>query len=270
MRLHSAYSAHPTSARLRRLAIGRWAVMISALFLASCASVTNTPPTDEALDASPWAQASQLPKSGQGAIWRHQAIGTRPPSIYTPDLHEGRPALKAESDRGDSLVHLPLAVEGEELGTLHFSWFVNALNPLSDLTDGQHDDAVARVILQFGGDRSHFSARDTMASDLLQALTGEPLPYATLVYVWDQRYPVGTIIPHRRTQRIKTMVIESGPKRLGHWADFERDVSADYFKAFGKTPQHLKGLALMTDANNTQQPTRVWYGPLVWRPKSDS
>lgn len=225
----------------------------------------SAPPTDETLDASNWAQASQLPEPTQGAVWHHQTIGTRPASRYTPETHAGRPALKAESEQGDSLVHLPLAVDGAALGTLRFSWFVDALNPQADLADGQHDDAVARVILQFGGDRSTFSGRDNMVSDLLQALTGEPLPYATLVYVWDQRYPVGTLIPHRRTARIKTMVIESGPQRLGNWVDFERDVSADYEKAFGKQPQKLKGVALMTDSNNTKHPVRAWYGPLRWK-----
>lgn len=232
--------------------------------LAGCASTDTALPTDNALDTSAWAQASLLPKPHKGAAWRHQIIGTRPASVYTPVSHAGRPALKAESEDGDSLVHLPLEVDGEALGRLRFSWFVDALNPLSDLADGQHDDAVARVILQFGGDRSEFSARDNMMSDLLQALTGEPLPYASLIYVWDHRYPVGTVFVHRRTPRIKTMVIESGPARLGGWVDFERDVSADYAKAFGAAPQQLKGVALMTDSNNTQHPTLAWYGPLRW------
>jgi hypothetical protein len=255
--------------RLPALGPLRWLLscFASLWILAGCAT---TDATEGALDASPWAQASHLPKPQKGATWRHQIIGTRPASVYTPTRHAGRPALKAESEDGDSLVHLPLEVEGEALGSLRFSWFVDALNPLSDLADGQHDDAVARVMLQFGGDRNEFSARDNMMSDLLQALTGEPLPYATLIYVWDHRYPVGTVFAHRRTPRIKTMVIESGPQRLGGWVDFERDVSADYHKAFGTVPQHLKGVALMTDSNNTQHPSRAWYGPLRWQAKPSS
>jgi hypothetical protein len=249
----------------------RWVVLAGLSALAACASPRHAgTPEEQALDDSPWARASMLPEPAAGAAWRHQAIGTRPTSTYTPGRHAGRPALKAESDHGDSLVHLPLAVESDAMGMLRFSWFVDALNTESDLGDGKHDDAVARVILQFGGDRTTFSARDNMVSDLLQALTGEPLPFATLIYVWDHRYPVGTILPHRRTQRIKTMVIESGPSRLGQWVDMERDVSADYVLAFGQAPQRLKGVALMTDANNTRQPTKAWYGPLVWQSKTAS
>lgn len=251
--------------------VSRLSVLAGVLALTACVGPMPANPSGHSdIDASPWAQAHRLPKPTAGAAWRHRVIGTRPASVYTPGRHAGRPALKAESDRGDSLVHLPLAVEGNALGTLRFSWFVEALNPQADLNDGPSDDAVARVILQFGGDRTTFSARDNMMSDLLQTLTGEALPYATLVYVWDHRYPVGTILSHRRTQRIKTMVIESGPARLGRWVDMERDVSADYIKAFGKAPQGLNGVALMTDANNTRQPTKAWYGPLVLQAKPAS
>lgn len=251
--------------------ISRVGLLAGLLALTACVGPMPANPSEHSdIDASPWAQAHQLPEPTAGAVWRHQVIGTRPASVYTPGRHAGRHALKAESDRGDSLMHLPLAAEGNALGTLRFSWFVDALNLESDLNDGPLDDAVARVILQFGGDRTTFSARDNMMSDLLQTLTGEPLPYATLVYVWDHRYPVGTILPHRRTQRIKTMVIESGPARLGRWVDMERDVRADYIKAFGKAPQRLKGVALMTDANNTRQPTKAWYGPLVLQAKPAS
>jgi hypothetical protein len=249
----------------------RWflfVVMVASGLLTGCANPSTSAPSDASLDHSAWAQANQLPEPVSGAKWIHQRIGERPISRYTPMPHQGRPALKAESEHGDSLVRLPLSVEGENLGVLRFSLFANALNPLSDLADSQHDDAIARVILQFGGDRSGFSLRDNMVSDLLQTMTGQPLPFASLVYVWDHRYPVGTVIAHRRTARIKTLVIESGPQNLGRWLDVERDVSADYIKAFGHPPTSLEGIALMTDSNNTKHPTRTWYGPLSWRPAS--
>lgn len=218
----------------------------------------------QTLNTSPWAQSSRLPTATQSAAWRHQGIGNRPISLYRPTLHRGRPALQGRSEQGDSLVRLPLAVAGPELGTLRFSWFVNALNPKSDLADRHLDDAVARVIIQFDGDRSTFSPRDLLLSDMLQMATGEPLPYATLMYVWDHRYPVGTVIPHARSARIKTLVIESGPERLGRWVDFERDVAADYAAAFGKQPLRVNGIALMTDSNNTRHASAAWYGPLSW------
>lgn len=244
---------------------GTLAGLAIVLALAGCATSPEAS-GDAKLNASPWANGNQLPVASSETRWRHQGIGTRPESDYMPTRHAGRPALAAYSERGDSLVRLPLALEGPQLGQLRFSWFIDQLNPHADLADRHLDDAVARVILQFGGDRSTFSGRDNMLSNLVETLTGEPLPFATLMYVWDHRYPVGTVIPHARSERIKTMVVESGDARLGQWVDFERDISADFEKAFGHSPQSLYGVALMTDSNNTKHPVKAWYGTMHWLP----
>lgn len=244
-----------------RLCIGLSGLVIA---LAGCATRPDLN-GDEVLNASLWAKGTHLPAADRAARWRHQGIGSRPESDYVPTRHAGRPALAASSKKGDSLVRLPVAIDGPRLGQLRFSWFVYKLNRQADLADRHKDDAVARVILQFGGDRSTFSGRDNMLSDLMQTLTGEPLPFATLMYVWDHRYPVGTVIPHARSERIKTMVIESGDARLGRWVDFDRDISADFQQAFGHPPASFQGVALMTDSNNTKQPASAWYGPLVWQ-----
>ncbi|WP_372656924.1 DUF3047 domain-containing protein [Hydrogenophaga sp.] len=240
--------------------------LVALVWLAGCAGLPTDPEHEEAqLNASGWAQANVLPVTDTQARWRHRRIANRPPSRYMPDRHAGRAALHAHSESGDSLVRLALQAENPQLGQLRFSWFVDALNPDADLRDRELDDAVVRVILQFSGDRSHFSQRDHMLSELMQLVTGEPLPYATLIYVWDHNLPVGTVLPHPRSQRIKLMVLESGEARLGQWVDFERDVAADYRHAFGLAPEGLRGIALMTDSNNTGRTSRAWYGPLHWR-----
>jgi hypothetical protein len=263
---HPLDSHPPTHPAVRRVTAG--ALLIAAvLSLSGCASpgsASDGESQTQALNTSSWARANSLPALSEHAKWQHQGIGNRPVSWYRPDHHQGRPALEGRSENGDSLIRLPLTVAGPQLGTLRFSWFVNALNPVSDLADRHLDDAVARVIIQFDGDRADFSPRDLLLSDMLQLATGEPLPYATLMYVWDHRYPVGTVIPHARSARIKTLVIESGQENLGRWVDFERNVAADYETAFGRIPQHVSGIALMTDSNNTRHASTAWYGPLSW------
>lgn len=218
------------------------------------------------VDPSPWAEATTLPEAGGQQRWFHQKFGNRTPTHYTVTSHQGRPALQADSDGGDSLIRLRLAANGPQIGVLRFSWFAEQLNAEADVADAGADDAVVRVILQFGGDRSRFTARDQRLSDLMQLVTGEPLPYATLIYVWDPARPVGTVIPHRRSDRIRKLVVQSGPQGLGRWVDLERDVAADYRLAFGKAPERLEGVALMTDSNNTGVRSRAWYGPLRWIP----
>jgi hypothetical protein len=177
----------------------------------------------------------------------------------------GRDALHAHSAAGSSAVREMISPkEGNQADRLSFSWFVPALIEEADLKDRDVDDAVARVILTFEGDRAkHFSPRDHILSELAQLITGEPLPFATLMYIWDNRYPVGTVVPNPHSDRIRQLVVESGPARLAQWVDFDRDVQADFVHAFGEAPGALHSLGIMTDSNNTGATVDAWYGPVT-------
>lgn len=248
-----------------------WTRLLNALALLAlggCAGLQTDSGTP-ALNRSGWAQENRLADSLGAAVWTHQTIGSRTPSRYTPVQHQGRPALRAQSDGGDSLIRTSVAPPGLRSGRLTFSWFVEQLNTEADLQDRERDDAVVRVILQFDGDRSVWSPRDQRVSEWVRLATGEPLPHATLMYVWDPVRPVGTVLRHPRTDRIRLIVVESGPQRLGRWLDYERDVRSDYEMAFGKAPKGVLGLGLMTDSNNTRQASQAWYGPLRWRGATD-
>eukprot|EP01030_Chromulinospumella_sphaerica_P003248 gene3248-3176_t len=124
------------------------------------------------------------------------------------------------------------------------------------------EDSPVRLILTFDGDRSRFSGKNAMLSELTQALTGEPLPYATLMYVWCNQRPVESVINNPRSDRIRKLVVESGGKRLKQWLLYERDIRADFEKAFGEAPGALLNLAIMTDSDNTRSSVRAWYGDI--------
>jgi hypothetical protein len=153
-----------------------------------------------------------------------------------------------------------LRIEPAQLGRVHFSWKVPELIAQADLGLRDRDDAPVRIVLAFDGDRSRFSPADAALSDLAHALTGEPLPYATLMYVWGNRREPGTVIRSPRTSRVRTLVVESGPHRLNRWLDYERDIRADFRHAFGEAPGALVGIAIMTDSDNTKSRAQAWYG----------
>jgi hypothetical protein len=105
-----------------------------------------------------------------------------------------------------------------------------------------------------------------MLSELARALTGEEMPYATLMYVWANEAPEGTVIRSPRTDRIRKIVLESGPAHLNQWRDFERDIRADYQSVFGEAPGTLIGVGIMSDTDNTRSQARAWYGPISLLP----
>ncbi|MCU0925540.1 MAG: DUF3047 domain-containing protein [Hydrogenophaga sp.] len=255
-----------TGLKRRASALTAW---FGGVLLVACASglPPGEPPEDpvvQAIQESAWARQTRIRFVAEGKSWQHKTFGDRKPTLYQPTFQAGRPAIHALSIAGNS--SLRQAVDpppGVAVDQLRFSWLVLSLNEAADLRDNDIDDAVARVMLGFDGDRAaRFSARDHMLSELAQLVTGEPLPYATLIYVWDNRYPVGTVIANPHTDRIRHLVVESGPARLGRWVDQERDVQADFSHAFGEKPGPLRSVGVMSDANNTGASVEAWFGPL--------
>lgn len=234
--------------------------------LAGCASPRPNADDPERLAHSAWARATELQGVVAAGPWSHRRYGNRAPTAYSAGQQDGRPALHALSESGNSLLRLPLQAQPLVAGTrLHFSWWVPALMPQADIRAADADDAVVRVLLTFDGDRASWTRRDHMLSELAHLVGGEPLPYATLMYVWDQRYPVGSAIDNPHTRRIRKLVVQNGPSALSRWVDHERDIHADYQRVFGSAPGALTGVGLMTDSNNTRVSTEAWYGPIAVR-----
>lgn len=244
----------------RLLCRGRTAAWILAcpLLAAGCASLDDSPPVAK----NPWADQSL--RGGGG--WRHHELPGKTPAQFRYARLDGRDALAVTADAAASLMRTPVRVPPTEIGTIRFSWKVPALIADGDLGVREKSDSPVRVILAFEGDRSRFSTRDQLLSELAHTLTGEPMPYATLMYVWCNRRAAGTVLQNPRTGRIRKVVVESGAARLNQWLDYERDVRADFRKAFGEEPGALVGVAIMTDSDNTQSSARAWYGPVQLRP----
>ena len=232
----------------------------AGLVLSGCALL---PKQQASIAATPWAaQSGVQPKLPQAAPWNHQVFPGKPPSQFEYTRLDGRDAISVHADASASMLRKTLRVEPEALGQVRFSWKVPALIEEADLALRDKDDAPVRIVLAFEGDRSRFSARDAAMSELAHALTGEPMPYATLMYVWCNKRAPGTVIRNPRTDRIRKIVVESGPGRLNRWLEYERDIRADYEKAFGEKPGALVGIAIMTDSDNTRSRATAWYGPV--------
>ena len=179
---------------------------------------------------------------------------------YSWTEKEGRPALEATSERSASIWRKRLEPALANVGEVSFSWWAQALIPNASVADIDREDAVARVIFGFGGDIDKLPLRTRMKFELAQALTGEVPPYATLMYVWDSTLPVGTVVINPRSDRIRKIVVDSGPGQLHRWRDHKRDLAADFRLAFGEAPGPLMSMAVMTDSDNSRASARTWYG----------
>lgn len=242
-------------------------VLLALLQLAGCASLVPpanpaSPAAPAVLSASPWVTASA--GNGVAPEWRHHPFPGKQPSHFRYERKDGRDAMSVTSSSSASMVRQLLRVEPDELASVRFSWKVPELIAQADMALREADDSPVRVVLVFEGDRSKFSSKNAMLSELARALTGEELPYATLMYVWCNTRAPGTVIVNPRTDRIRKLVVESGAGKLRQWVDYERDIRADYEKTFGEAPGALVGIGLMTDSDNTRSKTSAWYGPVTF------
>ena len=124
------------------------------------------------------------------------------------------------------------------------------------------DDSPARVVLAFDGDLAGLSVKEQLFNERASLLTGRKFPYATLMYVCDNKKAVGEVITNPHTSRVKKIVVVSGPDKLKTWETFSRNVVADYTLAFGSPPGKLIGIAVMNDTDNTGTQALTFFGDL--------
>ena len=117
--------------------------------------------------------------------WQPFVLPGKTATVYTAGMADGRWALHAQSERSASMYRRAVRSEPGQLGKVSFSWKVASLLPEADVRHSDTEDAVVRVLLAFDGDPGRLSPRTRMMFDLIQSLSGEAPPFATLVYVWD-------------------------------------------------------------------------------------
>lgn len=227
--------------------------------LSACSLV---PPQPEPLSSSA-APLRQLPlqfNAHDKSQWEKMVLPGKLRTAYRPERQNQGYALKAQAESSASMLRQRLHIAPDQLGRLSFDWRVAQLIPGADMMQRDTEDSPVRLILVFEGDRQQFTPKNAMLSELTLSLTGEPLPYATLMYVWCNQCPPESVIVNPRTDRIRKLAVESGPGRVGQWITYQRNIRADFEKAFGEAPGTLLGLAIMTDTDNTRSATRAWYG----------
>lgn len=183
-----------------------------------------------------------------------------PETRYFTAEADGRTVLRAVTDRGASGLRCALDADPALRPWLHWRWRAETL-PAGARADGLHlDDSPARIVLAFDGDIRTLPLSDRVFFEQVELFTGQRLPYATLMYVWDATLPEGRIVPYARSGRILKWVLRSGPQGLGQWLDFRRHVVDDFRTAFGEAPGRLVSVGVLTDADDLRQPMQADYG----------
>lgn len=197
------------------------------------------------------------------APWEPFFFPAKQHAAFEPVHSLERPALRVRANKSVSILRQRFEPSLDSVGRLSFSWRVDGLPKNADLAVSGRADSAVRVVLAFDGDRARWTPKNHRLSEMSRLLTGEELPYASLVYVWSLKDPSGTVVVNPRTDRIRKLVLDSGTADVGRWRDHVRDVRADFRLAFGEEPGPLLLVGLMTDTDNTDSQLTAWYGALT-------
>ncbi len=170
--------------------------------------------------------------------------------------------LRAFADKASSGLRHEVDIDPIKHSWISWRWKTSGLIKTANNFQRETEDSPLRIVLAFDGDKDKLSFTDMILSDTVKLVSGHDLPYATLMYIWENKAPVGTVIANSRTGRIQMMVAESGAAHVGQWNSYERNIVDDYVKAFGEQPGRLIGVGVMTDTDNTEEKIEAWYGDI--------
>lgn len=145
---------------------------------------------------------------------------------------------------------------------INWQWKIGSQAKAIDNSQRPTEDSPVRIILGFDGDKDTLPFSEQILFDTAKLLTGYEFPYATLMYIWDSKAPIGSVKKSKRSSRIRTMVVENGVNTVDQWRDFTRNIVEDFQKAYGEKPGKLIGVGVLTDTDDPDETVEAWYGDI--------
>ena len=240
-----------------------------AVSLAACMACAATAPPARADDVAIKSFSSAAPGEPP-AVWKFATLPNKVATRFTIVDLAGARVLKVEADESyGNLVHTLHAKAGEH-AALTWRWRVDRLVENADIKTRGGDDAAAKLCVFFAFDAAKLPFGERARLTLANSATGETVPTETLCYVWDNKLPIDTGLINAFTKRIRFIVLQSGPGKLGQWVAEKRDLSVDYQRMFsdeseGKIPE-IVGVAVSADADNTRGHGLAYFGDVTLAP----
>jgi hypothetical protein len=172
----------------------------------------------------------------------------------------GRTCVEADADNGHSALQRLMHISPQRNPIVEWSWNVPRL--ASDARVTGKPSPRARLMLAFHGDESKIDIEQRVKLRMAKALFGRKLPYSSLIYVWLNGVPEGTVVPSPYTESVKLIAMDAS--RPDSWQRMRRNYLEDYRRAFeGEEPGDLVGIGIFTDVDANGAPGRACYGDIT-------
>jgi hypothetical protein len=193
--------------------------------------------------------------------------GNTLPTRYSLVVDGDRVVLRAQAQASASGIAREISVDPRTHPMVEWRWKVMRLVEGGDLRSKAGDDYSARVYVTFDLDPATLPAGDRMRLAMARLAHGDKVPAAALCYVWDRKAARDTIVANAYTDRVRMIVAESGPDRVGQWVGIRRNVREDYRRAFAEAPPAVSGVIVSSDTDNTGESVVAYYGDISFGPQ---
>jgi hypothetical protein len=152
------------------------------------------------------------------------------------------PCLHLRSAKASFALQRDVEVDPAQMPYLTWRWKVTQLPMGGDFRHASTDDQAAQVLVAFSDRR-------------------------VLTYLWDTTAPKGSAASSSDIPlvHIFAVVCESGTERVNRWVSENRNVAADYQRAYGKPAPPVKGLRLQINSQHTGTTAESYFGEVAFR-----
>lgn len=175
---------------------------------------------------------------------------------------DGTQVIEASTDNSASGLIARLDLEPGESLMLKWRWKVSNVFDQGDARKKSGDDYPARIYVAFEFEPEKASWFERAKRKTVATVFGEELPGNAINYIWANRLPQGETVANPYAEETMMIAVTSGNGQAGEWVTVERDLVADYRAAFGEEPPPIRGVAIMSDSDNTGESATAWYGDL--------
>jgi hypothetical protein len=208
-------------------------------------------------------------KGGAPKDWRPFRFKTAPKeTVYGVGQEQNNYYVTAVSDGAGAGLLKDARFDVKKFPKLSWRWRVRKFPEGADGKKKSADDFGARLYVSFLYEPKESGVFERLKFKAAKAKFGAFPPKWALVYVWDDKYPVGKIYDNAYTAHAKMIVVQSGPAKKGEWLSYSRDVYEDYKAAVGEDdPPPVSFIAVMTDTDNTHSSAEADYDDIVFSAK---
>ncbi len=203
------------------------------------------------------------------APWRFVGLPARyaiPATQFDIAELDGSKVLRVSADKAyGNMVH----DWSGPLDSIKFRWRLDTALLKADLKSKKTEDMALKVCLSFDLPVEQIPAAERATFKLAQFFSSDKLPTATLCYVWAHTEAVGSELASPYTGRVRYIVLNTRENPLATWQEHQRDVKADYLKAFGtqvQTKPAVTAIIVGADSDNTQGSSLGYVADIVVQP----